>query len=403
MRHSPLEPFRGALNLDVAEYVCGLLEPHERAQVHVLLSRDDQALAQALAWEAELLSLVDALPRVQPSASLRERLQATLQIGPPPAPQPPAPPQLLRQPSREPGAAVSVSESTPTPPESAAQYAEKPSIEATSLYVGSQAETLLNLHTDAQKDPIAEAGPPPTDTPEAGNAGPASIAATPKPAASPAPTSKPAVRMPVAAQQTGNPSEKPRPEHADPHTADSEQRKLLRKLWFWRLVSVCATGAAVLGFMLPGEPPPPPVQIVKVAPTRAAILQAPGSSSTPGWTATLDADGGLMMQPLVHTEVPSGSQTLLWTRSKQIPEPRLLGRIDPNVPVQVPASLLGALADDQLLEITLESNDDAAKGEPNGPILFIGQITTFGAESAASTANTNSTPDTSASSGLVSH
>lgn len=135
--------------------------------------------------------------------------------------------------------------------------------------------------------------------------------------------------------------------------------------------------------MLPGEPPPPPVQIVKVAPTRAAILQAPGSSSTPGWTATLDAQGNLVMQPLVQTEVPAGSQAMLWTRSAAIPQPRLLGRIDPNRAVQVPKTQLGPLAEDQLLEITLESDQDAATGVPNGPILFIGQMAVFGAAGAA--------------------
>src|SRR5690606_29486126 len=87
-----------------------------------------------------------------------------------------------------------------------------------------------------------------------------------------------------------------------------------------------------------------------------------------------------MMRPLVHTEVPVGSQTLLWTRSETIPEPRLLGRIDPNRPVQVPAAQLGAIAEDQLLEITLEKDADAAAGVPNGPILVIGCMASFGAE-----------------------
>src|SRR5690606_25894309 len=80
---------------------------------------------------------------------------------------------------------------------------------------------------------------------------------------------------------------------------------------------------------------------------------------------------------------PVGSQALLWTRSETIPEPRLLGRIDPNRPVQVPSAQLGPLADDQLLEITLERDEDAVKGVPNGPILFIGKMTVFGADMAA--------------------
>src|SRR5690606_15208400 len=96
----------------------------------------------------------------------------------------------------------------------------------------------------------------------------------------------------------------------------------------WRLIGLSATAAAIVGLMLPAEPPPPPVQVIKVAPTRAAILLAPGTSSTPAWTATFDTDGNLMMQPLVHTEVPTGRQALLWTRSERVPDPRLLGSID---------------------------------------------------------------------------
>ncbi|NLC36284.1 MAG: hypothetical protein GX772_07555 [Alcaligenaceae bacterium] len=387
MRRSPLAPFQGALDIQVAEYICGLLEPHERAQVHGLLSRDDQALAQALAWEAELLSLVDALPRVQPSAALRERLQATLKIGPPPAPQPPAPPQLLRQPSREP--ATAFSESVPAPPENTRSHVEAPSLPASSPYMGSQAETLLDLHKEARQ--AEQPASRPNGAPDAAErAGPASLVTTPTPSEPPV-----QVAEPVAETQLAN--------NTETHVADRNQRKLLRKLWFWRLTGVCAACAAILGFMLPGEPPPPPVQVLKVAPTRAAILQAPGTSSTPGWTATLGPEGDLMMQPLVHTEVPSGSQTLLWTRSRQIPEPRLLGRIDPNQAVQVPAALLGALTDDQLLEITLETDDDAAKGQANGPILFIGQITMFGAEGAARPAASDNAANASPTSGLISH
>src|SRR5690606_15671313 len=168
--------------------------------------------------------------------------------------------------------------------------------------------------------------------------------------------------------------------HVQTHTRTAREHQLGRKLWMWRLIGVTATAAALVGFMLPNEPPPPQVQVVKLALTRASFMQVPGSNSTPGWTATLDAQGNLIMQPLVQTEVPSGSQALLWTRSARIPEPRLLGAIDPNKPLQVPAERLGAIADDQLLEITLETDEDAANHVANGPILFIGQMTVFGAE-----------------------
>ena len=347
----------------VSEYVCGLLKSEERPQVHALLSRDDEALAVALEWEKELLSLVDALPRANPSPALRERLQRSLGIGPPPALQPPPQPQLLQRLSRDPHSEVVGSAPAPTP---------KPS---------ERREPAASKAEPLQKSPT-EIEAPEKRPPEASTA--ASAAPTPPlpPAAADSALipeqTKQKVRQPKSTKST---SAVERRETAGENT--SERKTLQRKLWFWRLIGLSATVAAIVGFVLPGEPPPPPVQVVKVAPTRAAILQAPGTTSTPAWTATLNPNGDLMMQPLVHTEVPAGRQALLWTRSTTIPEPRLLGRIDPNLPVQVPAAQLGALAEDQLLEITLETDEDAAKAIPNGPILFIGQMTVFGSEGAA--------------------
>lgn len=324
-------------DITVAEYVCGLLDADERAQVHGLLARDDEALKQALAWEERLLALVDALPRVTPAPALHERLQRTLGIGPPPAEQPPPPPQLLRQRSEDSATRPASSPVTP------AAAAPAPTV-ATPVSSDARPEVVPAV---SNLEPVA-------DAPRA----PAAASARPN---GPVPTSDSA---------NGK---------APPAAAN---RHLVRQVWLWRLVSLCAGAAAVAGFMLPGEPPPPPVQIVKVAPTRAAILQAPGSTSTPGWTATLDPQGNLLMQPHVHTEVPVGRQVMLWTRSRSVPEPRSLGRIDPNRPVQVPAAQLGSLADDQLLEITLERDEDAARGVAHGPILFIGQMTVFGSETA---------------------
>lgn len=356
-------------SIAIAEYVCGLLKPEERAQIHILLSRDDEALALALAWEAWLLSLVDAIPRMQPAPALRERLQRTLGIDPPAALQPPPQPQLLRQRSAPPISmppADSPFASEPKQP-SKPTSAAKPTPVAGHIPAPTQKPIATSRSTPAQ-DPVSTPASPPTSA----KTPPANVTRGITPHIDPVPNPQ-SQSDHVATSPSVNPSP----------DAEKARRRLVRKLWFWRLIGLCATTAAIVGFMLPGEPPPPPVQVVKVAPTRAAILQPPGSSSTPGWTATLDPQGNLMMRPLVHTEVPVGGQTLLWTRSETIPEPRLLGRIDPNRPVQVPAAQLGAIAEDQLLEITLEKDADAAAGVPNGPILFIGRMAVFGAEAAS--------------------
>lgn len=346
--------------VQIAEYVCGLLPPDEHAAIHELLSRDDDALAQALAWEERLLTLVDGLPRARPEPALRERLQRTLGIGPPPAPQPPPQLQLLRQRSAAVSAPPGAQQSAPNIPKATSRPAE--------------AERPAHAHAIPTK-------PAPVTTPTAMEA--SERTADPTAARR---LDTPSAAVPDATEPDAQRGDPVTNERADRDRTAGGQRRLVRKLWVWRLISLCAISAAIVGFMLPGEPPPPPVQIIKVAPTRAAILQAPGTSSTPGWTATLDAQGNLMMQPLVHTEVPTGSKAVLWTRSATVPEPRLLAQIDPNRPLQIPAVQLGALADDQLLEITLERDADAAKGVANGPILFIGQMTVFGSAAAASEA-----------------
>lgn len=397
MRQPRLAPAQDDPTAQIAEYVCGLLKAEERAQVHILLSRDDQALAQALAWEEELLALVDALPRTQPSPALRQRLQRTLGIGPPPAFQPPPQPQLLRRPSREPGA-VAQTDARKAAAASTVGALDRPATKTLNgksgdAHAGPTPKTTASApsstpvpgESDAQKTADMNGAARPVEKPRSGAQQRASgtaghIAAPP---AAPSPSGQESMPAPASSPRTKDRREPSGDAGTGAGQPDDRHRALLRKLWFWRLIGVCAASAAIVGFMLPGEPPPPPVQIVKVAPTRAAILQAPGTSSTPGWTATLGPEGSLTMHPLVHTEVPTGSQVLLWTRSEQIPEPRLLGRIDPNQPVQVPAAQLGALSDDQILEITLETDEDAAKAVPNGPILFIGQMTVFGAEGAA--------------------
>ena len=403
-----------ALNEDtavrVAEYVCGLLEPTEHAQVHVLLSRDDQALGVALAWEEELLSLVDALAPEPPPPALRHHLQKTLGIGPRPAP---SQTELLRRRSQEASsadngimaaiapAAAGPAFAAPVTAVNAAPGLAAPSAESPARPVSpgasAQAMPTRQARTSTSAPTVTSAPAPgvtlaptpapgatsvPTPTPSPVPTS-AAGAATTTPKASDAADAHASSPAPVPAAAAVQPGALPDRSVEKPTERTPRERLLSRKLWVWRLIGLMATAAAIVGFMIPREPPPPPVNIVKVAPTRAAILLAPGTSSTPAWTATFDADGNLMMQPLVNTEVPAGSQTLLWTRSARIPEPRLLGSIDPNRPVQVPAATFGQPADDQLLEITLEADEDAVQGRPNGPILYIGQMTTFGSEAAA--------------------
>src|SRR5690606_41342606 len=47
----------------------------------------------------------------------------------------------------------------------------------------------------------------------------------------------------------------------------------------------------------------PPVNVIEMKPRQAAILQAPGQSSTPAWIATVDPQGNVLLVPKVSTEV----------------------------------------------------------------------------------------------------
>lgn len=62
----------------IGEYVLGLLDGEERAEVQALIERDRDAARVALDWEARLLDLSDALPPESPSPSLWPRIQTSL-------------------------------------------------------------------------------------------------------------------------------------------------------------------------------------------------------------------------------------------------------------------------------------------------------------------------------------
>ena len=170
-------------------------------------------------------------------------------------------------------------------------------------------------------------------------------------------------------------------------------------IWAWRIASVVFAAIALALALMPAKPAEPPVTIVQVAPTQAAILQAPGQSSTPGWVVTVDPQRNVLMQPRVRSDIAPDSSVQLWTHNKSLPQPRSLGLIDPNQPVTVPAALMGDLAPDQIFEMTLEPAGGSPNGSPTGPILFIGRTVTFGAPPAPTQAETQPQAEPRAGSG----
>lgn len=157
------------------------------------------------------------------------------------------------------------------------------------------------------------------------------------------------------------------------------------KLRSWRTTAVLlGIAVVVLAIFLArawSRPEVPPVQIVRVAPTQAAILQAPSDSSTPGWLMTVDTLGNVRLDPKVRTDIQPSEAVQLWTRAPNDQASRSLGLIDPNRAVTIPAAIIGALQPDQIFEMTLEQKDGSASGRPKGPVLFIGRLVIFGAQS----------------------
>ncbi len=309
----------------IAEYTLGLLNLQETSQAQALLGQDSQAAITALKWENRFLELVDLLPPVEPGPQSLQRLQATLGHANRPAPI-----------ARHNAAPVEprVEKAKPIPASPPAQAAAKPQDDTLTV-----AAALRTPEKNIHVPPVQVAVPtPPT-------------------------------RVKAAESK---PSKPPKVGKAPPAPGQKNN------IWTWRIASaVFALIAAVLALM-PAKPVAPPVTIVEVAPTRAAIMQAPGQSSTPGWVVTIDPQGNVLMNPKVRSDIPSDASVQLWTYDKNNPQPRSLGLIDPNQPVTVPANLIGEISPDQMFEMTQEPAGGSPTASPSGPILFIGRLVMFG-------------------------
>ena len=66
----------------IGEYVLGLLDEAEAAEVRELIERDSEAAQMALQWQQHFLELSDQLPPQTPSTQLWQRLQDSLGLAP---------------------------------------------------------------------------------------------------------------------------------------------------------------------------------------------------------------------------------------------------------------------------------------------------------------------------------
>lgn len=314
----------------IAEYTLGLLEPDDIARAHSLLGADDAAVVCALQWEARLLALTDVLTPLHPPADLLDRIHDTL--GLPRAPTPSA-------------------TSAARPPVKAPEPVPEPRL---------LRPDLASVTAASQPAPTA----PARDSRVTG----ASDASTQTPGKTRnAPT---------------DPTETFRREAASRRPA---RRSIFGALWFWRFLAA-SLGLLVIALLLPKdifrheaalsaslEPAASPAPTI----VQVAVMQAPGTSSTPGWILTVDSRKNVMLEPKVDIVIPASDKVYLWTYLEHLPQPRLLGVIDPQTPLTLPVEVTGEVVPGQIFEMTQEPGSSIPH-EPSGPILFIGRSVSLG-------------------------
>lgn len=348
----------------IAEYTLGLLTPQEATHVHTLMASDSAAAVTALKWEHHFLELVDVLEPVAPSAHVLQQVQAALGH----APSPPSG-RLLRP----------ASPAAPAPAQAPQASRDR------TIGKPSRTEPTLSVKPNKTSDQPASAPTQPADTRAATEQVqvPASNAASREEARTQAAPPAASTSSQQAAAATAGPAERqtvvqPSAVKTEPRM-DERRPGMLSALWnsprLWRaVVLVLAMACAALAL----KPDPPLIHITETAPTQAAVLLAPGTSSTPGWVLTIDTSENVLLTPQVNTEIAQGSSVQLWTQNSRDPKPRSLGLIDINRPVIIKAELIGEILPSQIFEMTLEEQGGSATGQPTGPVLFIGRVVLFG-------------------------
>lgn len=357
----------------LAEYTLGLLDPAAVARVHEQLGEDDHAVLEALQWEARFLRLTDLLAVIPPSAGIFYKVQARLghDSVPPPS-------SLFRQAASAPDLAGGMASTAAAPPATA----------SSPVMASSPATGTVPAPSVAAGAPSASSGVSANSLPATGGEPPAATGRLRQTSAVDAPqrrgisAGETVVADPEPPVESAADASEPDPPPATPDTDPGPAPYVAshRGLRFWRIVAVASVllAATALGLYATRPPPPAPVTIIQVAPTLAAILLAPGTSSTPAWVVTQDHNKNVLFKPLVNSVVPAGETVVLWTQAPGEPAPRSLGVIDPNLPFVIPAQRFGKVVADQIIEITQEPATDPNPGAPDGPVLFIGRFVTFG-------------------------
>ncbi|MES5323346.1 anti-sigma factor domain-containing protein [Alcaligenes phenolicus] len=361
----------------IGEYTLGLLSQHELVQAHTLMQQNDQAARLALAWEQAWLELVDCLTPTVPAPTSLAHIHHTLGL-PPPAARRQA--GNTSSPAAEAPKSASTGNASTSAPVNKAERQE-PSIKTstsadqdTKAEAATRTEPRWSVNSSNDK---ADDHTPPFPTLLRADSDPATKAAAVTAEAAPTAPAKVAdKKKPAKSEPESVPVEKKR----KPEPVDSERKSRgfampMPVLW-GGLAAVVILGLVIA--LLMNMNSEPPVNVIEMKPRQAAILQAPGQSSTPAWIATVDPQGNVLLVPKVSTEVKATQSVQLWTHTPRGTQVRSLGLIDPNRPITVPAALIGTVEDEQIFEMTLETEGGSNSGAPEGPVLYIGRIVSFG-------------------------
>jgi len=140
-----------------------------------------------------------------------------------------------------------------------------------------------------------------------------------------------------------------------------------QNLALWRGVSIaCLMLAVVLGFQLQHNA----TRINE--PTYIAVLVKP-EDKTPGWVIQTSHSNQIQLVPLGAVEIPKGKALQFWTKADGWDAPISLGLVKKGETLNLDINQLPPLTENQLFELTIESETGSPTGKPTGEITSIGR------------------------------
>src|SRR5690606_932382 len=262
-------------DIQIAQYLLGLLGPEESRLVQDALNGDPAAARRALQWEAAFLDLIDALSPCPPPRHLLNQVLDTLDLPHPLDEEPSEPdkalPSVAAQPARNPAAPAQVEPSPPLRATSAHLKHSSP-LRATSAHL-KHSSPLQAGSAPTAKAPKSELK---TSTPELG-------ASTPEPrpsdhahAARPEPlppeTPKPRALRPDPALTSRTKSTQANATAHTPTPTPGVRARSKSRIYMGGAGVVLASLAVLALVMMPRSPAEPPVVVVEISPKKGAIL-----------------------------------------------------------------------------------------------------------------------------------